>query len=482
MRDEQRPIAHVGARQEGGEGAPGETVRTPGPDGGSAMRPSPVLVLLFVVVASYAAFGKGFAYAGVPPVFVGEVVLVVVVVAVLVRPTPLPRHAAAAIAVGVAALSAVQLAIDRLDPAVPLVETLRGLAPIYYAAFAFAAYALLRSQEERDGRVAVAALVDRAVTRAAPGVVAALSVLAALLLTDPDGLPTWPTSGTSVLASKPGDIAVALVLTLPFTFSRGTARTAGVGGAVAPLLWGLAAVLVTFRSRGALLALAIGTLLVRPRATRVVKGAFAALAVVLFLYVSGVSIEVRRGREVSYDALVDAVASLLGTQPQDEIEGNYVGTATWRSEWWRDIWDDVTGEHMVLHGHGWGDNLAVRYHVVDPDAVPGDQPILRLPHNIFFSLAGRAGVVVAVAFLAVPVMSVVRSFTSPTVRDGPPRLVQGARGAVTAALVTGMVDVYLESPQGGILLWSLVGYLWWATATPVPAPVATDGARPEVAP
>src|SRR5690606_41875837 len=152
MRDEQRPIAHVGARQEGGEGARGGTVRAPGPDGGSAMRPSPVLVLLFVVVASYAAFGKGFAYAGVPPVFVGEVVLVVVVVAVLVRPTPLPRHAAAAIAVGVAARSAVQLAIDRLDPAAPLVETLRGLAPIYDAPLAYAANALPRSQAERDGR------------------------------------------------------------------------------------------------------------------------------------------------------------------------------------------------------------------------------------------------------------------------------------------------------------------------------------------
>src|SRR5690606_30160808 len=111
MRDEQRPIAHVGARQEGGEGAPGATVRTPGPDGGSAMRPSPVLVLLSVDVAGYAVLGDGFVSAGVQPEVAGEVVRVVVVVAGLVRPTPLPRHAAAALAVGEVALSAVQLAI-----------------------------------------------------------------------------------------------------------------------------------------------------------------------------------------------------------------------------------------------------------------------------------------------------------------------------------------------------------------------------------
>nr|MBO2504053.1 O-antigen ligase domain-containing protein [Thermoanaerobacterales bacterium] len=481
MRGDQRSIAQAGGKPVGGGVEAVAREATPGANRVPVLRPSPVLALLFVVVTSYAALGKGFAYAGVPPVFVGEVALVVVGVAVVVQPMPLPRNAAAATAAGVAALAAVQLVVDRLGATVPVVESLRGLAPIYYAAFAFATYALLRRQEERDGRVAVAALVDSAVARAAPWVVAALALLAALLLAEPDGLPTWPMSGTPVLASKPGDIAVALVLTLPFTFGCGVASRARTIGAVVPLLWSLAAVLVTFRSRGALLALAIGVLAVRPRATRVLRGAMAALAVVLSLYVSGVSVEVRRGREVSYQALADAAASLLGTQPDDEIEGSYVGTARWRAEWWRAIWDDVTGERMVLHGHGWGDNLAVRYGVVDPGTLPDGQPILRLPHNVFFSLAGRAGVLVAVAFLAVPVLSVVRSFTSPAVRRGPPRLVQGARGAAVAALVTGMVDVYLESPQGGILLWTLVGYLWWATAMPLRTAAATDSPRPGVA-
>ncbi len=85
----------------------------------------------------YLAFGKGFAYAGWPPVFVGEVLLLVVAVAALRSTMVVPRHPAALMTVVLGALALVQAAIDRLHPAEPLVETIRGLAPIYYGVFAF---------------------------------------------------------------------------------------------------------------------------------------------------------------------------------------------------------------------------------------------------------------------------------------------------------------------------------------------------------
>ena len=132
----------------------------------------------------------------------------------------------------------------------------------------------------------------------------------------------------------------------------------------------------------------------------------------LALYVSGATITMQR-REVSYDALTDAVASVVGGKPEDEIGGGYVGTAEWRARWWSDIWDDVAAQDMYLTGHGWGDNLAVRYGIV-PASAADDPRVLRLPHNIFFSLAGRAGLVVAVAFIAIPVLTIARTF-----RDGP---------------------------------------------------------------
>lgn len=434
-----------------------------------------VLVLLFGTLVLYAAFGKGFAYAGVPPVYVGEVVLAVVAVSVLTKAMPLPRCAPAGLAAVLGGLALAQLTVDRLAGEDPWIESLRGLAPIYYSAFAFATYALLRRYEYRAGRNMAMRLVDRAGVSAAPFIIVVAVVLAALLLTSSEQLPAWPSTGVTMLASKSGDIAVALVLVLPFVTAARPPDRLSLAVGILPALWGVAALFVTFRSRGALLALMAGALVVRPHVTRVIKGSLVITVVLLVLYVSGLSFEVR-GREVSFDALGDATASLLGTRPEGEIEGSYVGTANWRAEWWDAIADDAFEQRMVLHGHGWGDNLAIRYRVVDAAALD-DATVLRLPHNIFFSLAGRAGLVTAVGFLLVPLLTVLRTFSVSSGRPPPSRMVQGARGALVAAVVTGLFDVYLESPQGGILLWSLIGFLWWATA-PAVERTSADGDRP----
>jgi hypothetical protein len=185
--------------------------------------------------------------------------------------------------------------------------------------------------------------------------------------------------------------------------------------------------------------------------------------IVLALYVSGVSVELS-GREMSFAAIGDAVGSVLGAGADDDIGSNYLDTTNWRAEWWSGIWDDVTARWMVVHGHGWGDNLAVRYDVV-PAIAAVDPRVLRLPHDLFFSLAGRSGLAVAAAFLLVPVLTVARTFARGGPRLGTLRAVEAARAGVVAAVVTGLTDVYIESPQGGIVFWCLIGFLWWATAS-----------------
>ena len=423
--------------------------------------PPRALVLLGVVLALYAAFGRGFAYAGVPPVFVGEVALIGLLFTSLGGATALPSAGPAALTAGLGGLVAVQAAVDLRVGAAPWAEIARGTAPFYYALYAFVTYALLRRYEERTAFPAVLGAIDHAVTRCVPWVLPVVTGLAALLLVEPTWLPAWPVSGVPMLVSKSTDISVALVVLAPFVRGRGILRRRGIHLVVVYGLWFVTALLVVSRSRGALLGLCVGLLFIQPRATRVVKGLLAATAVVLLLYVSGISVAVR-GRELSYDAVGDAVGSIVGTQADDEIGSNYVGTATWRADWWADIWHDVTADRMVLHGHGWGDNLAVRYGIVPADAAR-EQTVLRLPHNVFFSLAGRGGLVAAVAFVLVPLLTVARTFTRAT-RRPPSPVVGAARGGVVASLVVGLVDVYLESPQGGILLWSLVGFLWWADA------------------
>lgn len=423
------------------------------------------LVLLFVGLMLYAAFGKGFAYAGWPPIFVGEVLMAVVIAASLRPQAAIPYNAAAAVTAVLIAFGAVQLAVDRLDGAVPLLETLRGLAPLYYSVYGFGTYMLLRAYEQRIGRAAALAVVERAVIAAAPWVMGVVTVLATLLLVEPRALPTWPKSGVPLLLSKPWDLAVTLVLFAPFIFMR-QRRPAFAGPQLVLItLWCSSAVVISFRSRGALLALVAGLFILQPHVTRILKGIMVVTPIVLLLYVTGISVEVGY-REISYEALGDAVASVLGGGSDDEVGGDYVATTEWRSEWWRAIWADVSEERMLLHGHGWGDNLAIRYGIASHTAAD-DPRALRVPHNIFLSLAGRAGLAVAVGLVVVvPVLTIGRTFRRQP--DQPtPRTVEAARGGVVAALVASLTDVFLESPQGGIITWSLLGFLWWSCAPAV---------------
>lgn len=432
------------------------------------------LRLLFVGLMFYAAFGKGFAYAGWPPVFVGEVLLAVVLLAAMRPWAAVPRNGAALVTAGLAGLAIVQFGLDRLAGTVPLQETLRGLAPVYYSAYAFGVFALLRGHEHSVGRHDLLALVDRGMTRATPWVLSAVTMLATLLLLEPEGLPTWPSSGVSLLLTKSGDIAVTLVLFASLLFSARASERFGSRRPVLVAMWAIASVLVTFRSRGALLALMAGLVIMRPNPVRIAKTALASIALVLTLYVTGLSVAVG-GREISYEAIGDAVGSMLGAGPEDQIGSNYLDTTNWRADWWGDIWTDVREEHMLFHGRGWGDNLALR-HGVTPALAADDPRVLRLPHSIFFSLAGRAGLVSAIGFLLVPALTIVRTFRKDDAGPGRP-LVEAARGAVAAAVVTGFSDIYLESPQGGILFWSLIGFLWWAAAVPIEAALPDRCAR-----
>jgi hypothetical protein len=305
-------------------------------------------------------------------------------------------------------------------------------------------------------------VIDDAFARAAPIVVVlVVLVLAARTLGGPSFGPTWPISGGPLLITKATDIAVALSVVLPALLARPAGPPTVRHRRWLLALWVSIAVVVSFRSRAALGGLAVGYAVARLSLARAVRGLLAVAILLLVLYVSGLTVTLGRQRELSFRSGVDSVASLVGI---DENIDNprLTGTRNWRIAWWSDIWDDVTSRRMVLHGYGWGDNLAIRYDVVPPGA-DRDPRVLRAPHSIFFSLAGRAGVLVAVGFLLVPVLTVARSFT----RRGPHHrspAVEGARAGVAAAVVVAFSDVYLESPQGGIVLWSLIGFLWWVDA------------------
>jgi hypothetical protein len=421
---------------------------------------SGALRLLGLGLVLYLAFGKGFAYAGIPPVFVGEVLLAVVLVAALSSDTPLPRNAAAAITAVLVGLALVQLTVDRVVGADPWLESVRGLAPIYYSGFAFAVYALLRRQEIVVGPARVMELVDGGVARAAPVVVVIVFLLVLRTLVGSVVGPTWPISGGPLLLAKATDIAVTLVIVLPALLARPPTPGAHRHRRLYLVLWTAAAVVVTFRSRGSLGGLVAGYAVASPHLTRMLRGMLAVAALLAVLYTTGWSVTIGQKRELSFRSGVESVASLVGDDGSENTRLS--ATRNWRVEWWGEIWDDVTDKQMLFHGYGWGDNLAIRYDILPPGS-DRDPRVLRAPHSIFFSLAGRAGLVTAVGFLSIPVLTLVRSFRRQgRATDSP--AVQGARAGVAAAVVVAFSDVYLESPQGGIVLWCLIGFLWWVAA------------------
>ncbi len=445
-----------------------------------------VLSLLGVCLAGYLALGKGFSHFGIPPLFVGEVLLAVLLAA-SVRPTMrIPTSPPAVLTAALLLLGTVQVLFDLIRPDGPVaLESLRGFAVVYYALFSWATYDLLRRHEAAVGAGAVLDLLDRWLRRSAAVVVPVLAVLALRLVVDLPGalfslltkggsLPNWP-SGVPVLLTKSTDVSVALVIFMPVVFKDFRRDDRSYARVVLLCLWVLAALLVGARSRGALIALGVGGLVVfRHHLRSVARIALGATLLLLFLFVSGASVRIDT-RELSFDGLVSSAASLTAGDDGTD-SGDAADTARWRTDWWSDIWTDVEDHRMVLHGHGWGDNLAVRYGVVQPE--DADDPlVLRLPHNIFLSLAGRAGLLTAIAFTAVVVLSVTstrRSQVGAAVADRP--AVRAARGGLAAALVVGLTDVYLESPQGAIVLWSACGFLWWLTASARPGPTELSDA------
>ena len=190
---------------------------------GSSTRPqtpSTPLRVLGICLTMYLAFGKGFAYAGIPPIFVGEVLLGFVAICA-VRPTmPVPRTAPALITLCLLTLGGIQVVYDILRGNVSTLETLRGFAIIYYSVFAFALYALLRRHESMTSRDDAMRLVTRWLQRATPFILGAVLFLALLLVLDLQSLPRWPGSEVPMLFTKATDISVALAALLPLAFDK----------------------------------------------------------------------------------------------------------------------------------------------------------------------------------------------------------------------------------------------------------------------
>ncbi len=416
------------------------------------------LCVIGLLLFGYAIGGRGFAYLGVPPLFIGEIALGAAVLLFLVSPQFRPLFQSRIVwLIGA-------LIVWCLIQTLPYLgefglDALRDAVLYGYAAFALLIAACLTSPKLVIG---VVRTYQHAVVIALP------MMLLVIALTGDPGQLDAADEGVG-LWLKPGDIGVHLAGAAAFFLLRlHSDRIFGTRAQLVSIffwsVWVVLAIYVAAHGRGALLAMiaAFGVLFIMGIHRRLLITFAGGIVLVLWVMVAlDIRIDQER-RDISAAQIIANTTSIIdrGAATRGGIDTADLGnTIEWRLRWWGDIIDyTVTGEYFWT-GKGFGINLA------DSDGYQTDHinNSLRSPHNghlTYLARAGVPGLLLWTALLVVFGMSLVLN----TVRmkshgaDGWARLNLWVLCYAVASIVNGTFDVYLEGPQGGIWFWSIFGF------------------------
>ncbi len=411
------------------------------------------LTFLGICLAGYALLGRGFAYLGAPPLYVGELALCACVLAfVLYGRAHLVRSPALYLV-----LAFMLVGLIATLPYVGLygLDALRDAVLWLYGTLALSIALLLL----RKGWVVQSA---RVYVRWIPVFLIwiPLAVLASQLFGS--ALPRLPGSDVPLIDLKGGDVAVhlagvaaALLLGLPTALNVNlrVRRHEWMWWA----LWLAAAAIPLFRVRAGLLAVAAAVLLVllfRPGSRWGKPLTVLSLAVFCFVAFS-VQVKLGEGRNtISANSLLLNLQSIAGGSGDAYRDG----TRAWRLHWWNDIENYTLRGPYFWIGKGYGVNLAdADGYQVNADAS------LRSPHSVHFSVLARSGVpgltlwiLLQATFAFGLLRAYVRAVAAQQILWAKLNLWVLAYWA--AFLINASFDVYLEGPVGGIWFWSVFGF------------------------
>lgn len=402
------------------------------------------------ILTGYLFLGKGFAYVGFYPIYVGEVGLGLAVASSLLV-VLLSRRARSRLSrflrpevVLLLAFMAWQAIRTLLCLPLYGLDAARDAMVWGYAIYALSIFLLIP-------RNAVDA-VFRLYGRMLPLYLLWLPVAFVLVKLSTVGI-RFPGSPVPLVFLKSGDVGVHLAGAAAFILLRLDRRSRAWSHAkvwALWLLWGIAWVGFGASNRAGLLSALVGVGVVmfwRPKARW--YRPFVLLAVVLgLLFVTGADLLVRGNQNVSFEQMVANFESLIG-ESQQRLEG----TEDWRLGWWGTIVDyTLFGKYFWL-GKGYGINLAV-------DDLGNVSSSNRSPHNVFMTILARSGapglalwVLFLAAFGGMLVARVRKRRANPEPSDGALWLL----AYWLAFLFNACFDVFLEGPMGGVWFWSLVG-------------------------
>jgi len=398
------------------------------------------------ILTGYAFFNRAFAYIGVPPLFIGEVVLVVGILALLYslgrfRLTPVMALLLLFIGWGAA----------QTIPYVPRygVDALRDAVAWMYALFAIILATTVTPQH--------LAVTVRVVRRVIPYLLIWLpaSLLAAIALGA--SAPTIPGTTVPLLFAKGGDAGVILAGIAAFILVGLYARVERNPTLAEPFPWlpwlGGAAV-VSIVNRGGLVAMSmVALVLLFVRQSSRWLGMFFIVALLLTVgMLVDPKVDIGGRREFSFSQLTDNVTSIF-VSTGNSLEG----TRSFRLRWWGEIVDYTVNGPYFWTGKGYGIALAAADGF---DTTEAEE--LRSPHNGHIEILARSGVPGLTLWLLLHAAFAVTMFRAAmrARADGRRTWLQVTGWLFVlwaAALANATFDPYLQGPQGGIWFWSVMG-------------------------
>jgi O-Antigen ligase len=398
----------------------------------------------------YAFAGKGGAYIGVAPVYIGEVVLGLGVVTLALN-----RQRVRLGLVEVVLLLFMAWEAARTIPFIPLygIDALRDAVTWGYGAFALVVVTIVTRRDFLRLVLGYRWFVA--------GFVVLMPVIGIVTKVFDGVIPRWPNTplgGVPIIFFNHGHTGVHL---------------AGVGAFVLlglyglrhrrpplpePLVWlgWLATVgIVGSLNRGSMLAASTAGFaagIVRSARNWVVPAIIGPLVLAALLLLNPV-IDVGAVRKVSFEQLLANVGSVFGSSSDPDL----ASTAAWRLAWWNKIIGYTVDGPYFWDGKGYGVNLA------DADGFQVNwDGSLRAPHNGHLEILARSGVpglALWILLQAAYAITLLRGmFYAARHKRRVWLRVEGWLFIYwVAAMINLSFDPYLEGPHGGIWFWSLMG-------------------------
>lgn len=413
------------------------------------------LTCLFVLLTGYATMNKGFAYIGIPPLFVGEIVLLLGLLATLdARNIALILSDRVMVSVGLFMLWGAARTIPFL--ATTPFFALRDSVIWSYGLYAFCIVSALLS--DRKSPIRLLTFFQNFAT----AFIYLFPICFFLTEIAGDSIPSWPDSNISIIELKIPD-ALVHISGIVALLMAGIVRSSSPAKVV--LMCGV--LIGAARARSGFVAF-VGAILLIGSLAPVKRYLGIGFAIVMLafgaLWVSDLHIKLTNARELSAQSItkgLEAITAIntMGNWRNGETvmreAGRLNGTVIWRAIW-AGFLVEKTQREAPLAGFGFGRSLNM------PGLPLVVQRTTRSPHNGFVTIFARMGLVgLALWFGMLGVwFHAMISSNLRALRSGQfvwASIFMALPAYVLAALINACFDVSLEGPMIGIWFWSLIG-------------------------